>query len=473
MKTINTLKKTLKNQDTLKQTLRSIILEGQRHYLEFLTSNLVLEYITFIEVIGEEETKKLIEKDLRLKEIINSVQEIMSEPEKWLNASLDNKEAVFKQLGIFREDLSDQVAVLAGYDDQVKQYEYILRRKFPEAKVIEKDVTVDQLVMEIMSYIYEYEDSMTINNRIKTVYGQLPVRMSKIKLHEWIEQALMGLKGIYKRDLDNYLAYLEETYAPETIKGYGLVMKSVYESINTFETLFENHVEELEISQLSEGMERIKSLLEACVSLYTYTVTVINNIMGMITCVSEESYEQEKETLEEFMETIKYIYNRRHEEHIVDAYLVKRLDTLSADFEDQRMDNKKWDALFNEIKEGYTDEIVELKLSEALDGLLTIHILISSSYFAPLETTLEDLSVVDMPMLMNAIESFIKRLDAISQQDGRWQKRARIANLLSVLIKYQRSPGEIEDYIRETFENCRDQKEKMGSLAAIRSLMVD
>jgi len=196
MKIIDGLKKSLKNNDNLKETLRSIIFEGQSHYLEFLTSNLVLEYLTFIEVIGEEETKKLTEKDLKLKEIINSIQEIMSEPEKWLKPSLEKRDDVYRRLETYRNNLSDQVAVLAGYDDQIKQYEYILRRKCPKAEALEKDVSVDQSVEEIMAYIFEYEDNMTINNRMKSVYGQLPVRMSKIKFHEWIEQALMGLKGI-------------------------------------------------------------------------------------------------------------------------------------------------------------------------------------------------------------------------------------------------------------------------------------
>jgi len=266
---------------------------------------------------------------------------------------------------------------------------------------------------------------------------------------------------------------MEETYAPELIKDYGLVMKPIYEDLKVFEILYEGPIEASEVSDLFVGMESIKRLLESCVSLYTYTATVINNIMGMIHCISKESYEQKIELLDGFMETSKYIHSRRHEEHIVDADLVQQLDVISADFEDKRMDHNKWDALFNEIKQGYGDEIIELELSEALDGLSSIHILISSSYFAPLETTLEDLSIVDMPMLMNAIELFIKRLDTISQRDGRWQKRARIANLFGVLIKHHISPEEIEDYIREAFEDCRDQKEKIGSIEAIRSLMVD
>ncbi|PKM68053.1 MAG: hypothetical protein CVU95_05245 [Firmicutes bacterium HGW-Firmicutes-2] len=475
MKTIDTLKKSLKNHSNLEDTLRTVVMEGQYHYLEFLTTNLILEYLTFIEVIGEEDTKELIEKDLQLKEIINSIQETMSEPDRWLNASMDKKEDVWMRLNMFRDSLSDQVAVLAGYDDQIKQYAYILRRKFsnPEVEVAEKDISVDHAVMEIMAYLFEYEDNMTINNRIKSVYGELPVRMSKIKFYEWIEQALLGLKGIHKKDLDNYLTYMEETYAPESIKGYGTVMASVYEDIKVFEDLFEDHIEESEVSCLYEGMEGIRRLLESCVSLYTYTTTVINNMMGMLNCLSQESYEEKKALLNRFMETIKYIHSRRHEEHIVDAFLVNQLDTLSADFEDKRMDNSRWDGLLNEIKQSYPNEIIELKLAEALDNLSTVYTLMSSSYFAPLKSTLEDLRIVDAPMLMSHVELFIKRIDTISQKDSRWQKRARIANLLSVLNVFHKSPEEIETYLRDVFEGCRDQKEKMGSITAIRSMMLD
>ncbi|PKM57629.1 MAG: hypothetical protein CVU98_05055 [Firmicutes bacterium HGW-Firmicutes-3] len=475
MKTIDTLKKLLKNHNNLEDTLRTVVMEGQYHYLEFLTTNLVLEYLTFIEVIGEEETKKLIEKDLQLKEMISSIQAFMSEPEKWVNALMDKKEDVWTRLNMFRDNLSDQVAVLAGYDDQIKQHAYILRRKFPDTdgEAIEQDISVEQSVMEIMAYLFEYEDNMTINNRIKSVYGELPVRMSKIKFHEWIEQALLGLKGIHKKDLDNYLTYMEETYAPESIKGYGMVMESVYEDIKVFEKLYNDPIEEMEVSRLFEGMEGIRRLLESCVSLYTYTTTVVNNMLGILNCLTQESYEEKKVILNNFIETIKYIHNRSHEEHIVDAFLVNQLDALSTDFEDKRMDNSRWEGLLNEIKQGYPDEIIKLNLAEALDNLSTVYILLSSSYFAPLKSTLEDLRIVDTPMLMTHVELFIERLDAVSQKDGRWQKRARIANLLSVLNVYHKSPEEIETYIRDVFEGCRDQKEKIGSMTSIRSMMLD
>jgi hypothetical protein len=474
MKTIDTLKKLLKNHNNLEDTLRTVVMEGQYHYLEFLTTNLVLEYLTFIEVIGEEETKKLIEKDLQLKEMISSIQAFMSEPEKWVNALMDKKEDVWTRLNMFRDNLSDQVAVLAGYDDQIKQHAYILRRKFPDTdgEAIEQDISVEQSVMEIMAYLFEYEDNMTINNRIKSVYGELPVRMSKIKFHEWIEQALLGLKGIHKKDLDNYLTYMEETYAPESIKGYGMVMESVYEDIKVFEKLYNDPIEEMEVSRLFEGMEGIRRLLESCVSLYTYTTTVVN-MLGILNCLTQESYEEKKVILNNFIETIKYIHNRSHEEHIVDAFLVNQLDALSTDFEDKRMDNSRWEGLLNEIKQGYPDEIIKLNLAEALDNLSTVYILLSSSYFAPLKSTLEDLRIVDTPMLMTHVELFIERLDAVSQKDGRWQKRARIANLLSVLNVYHKSPEEIETYIRDVFEGCRDQKEKIGSMTSIRSMMLD
>jgi len=461
----------MRNNKNIEETLKSIITEGQSHYLEFLTTNLVLEYLTFIEVIGEEETRKLIEKDLQLEEMINSIQAIMSEPEKWLSPSVEKKEDVFKQLSIYREKLSDQVAVLAGYDDQVRQFEYIIRRKYPEAEALEKESSDDQSVMEIMAFVFEYEDNMTINNRIKSIYGQLPIRMSKIKFHEWIEQALLGLNGIHKKDLDNYLAYMEETYAPESVKGHGLVMKSVYEEIKAFENLYEDHIDESEVSGLFERLENIQSVLESCVSLYTYTTTVINNMMGILNCLSKESYEQKELVLNHFVETTQYMHSRRHEEHIVDAFLVNQLDTISDGFEDKRMDNSRWDGLFNEIKQGHANEIIKLNLAKALEDLTTIYILMSSSYFAPLVSTLEDLSIVDSSMIMAHIEAFINKLDAISQKDGRWQKRARIASLLSVLNVHHKSPEEIEAYIRDVFEDCKDQKEKRGSMEAIRSMM--
>lgn len=462
----------LKNNKNIDVTITEVAKASQNHYLGYFLSNLVLEYLTYHEYVSEGQNKRIIEEDESLKKVVTYIKKALFDPEKWLGTSPKSVSQKITTLTKYRDALSSHVAAIAGYDDQLKMHDYVLQRRvvenghYPATKVAD-----EEFASRLLQFVFEFEDAITINDRIKSVYSQLPVRMSKMKLHEWIESALVGMKGVTVGDLDNYITYLKETFNPEGIEAYGDVLGSVHEAMKGFDVLYTDIVSADAVERLETTMSGIKMTLESCVSIYTYTASVINNMIGLLSVLTQESFDFNKTEADRFIKVMKYIETRKDELMLIDEVLVDDLDDIAANFEDCRMTNGKVDGLLEEVKQGYVQEIVKLKLSKTYDRLASLYVLQSASYFAPLSVESKEAQPVDERILIDRKNDLITYVDEVSANDSRIGKRARIANLLGVMNVIHQNPQEIHRYIINTLTQCRDEREKNGSKIVLNEMM--
>lgn len=456
----------------IERTLTELAEAAEAHYLAYFMDNLSLEITTFYELIGENHQKALLEDNEGLRKIIQYITKSMGDSEKWLNPSKRSVSMKISTLYKYREQLSDQVAVLAGYDDQLKMYQYILERRKDHEGSKDK-ITDEDFAGELVQYIFEYEDSMTVNDRVKGVYGELPVRMSKLKFHEWVEKALMGMKGVNVNDLVNYTTYLKETYYPEGIKGYGEVAPEFYSEVKSLGVLLTDIVAIDVIDPMEERIRGLQRTLDDAVSLYTFTASVINNMLGILSTLNEVSFENSMTVRGDFLGLMSKLHERRMEEIIIDKDMVKVFDEISLRFSDGIMKNGQYDGLIEEAKQGRLDEIITERLEGRFDRLSSLYILQSSSYFAPVKVSAEDVAMVDELKLIDVTKELLAYLDDASQSNTQIEKRARIANVLTVLNVVHTSAQEIHAYVLSSLSSCRDEREKQGCKAVLRRHMIE
>lgn len=462
----------LKSGEEINVTLKAVAEASQNHYLGYFLSNLILEYLTYHEYVSEGQNRKIIAEDENLFKVVSYIKKALFEPEKWLTTSPKSISQRITTLGKYRDALAKNVAVIAGYEDQLKKHDYVLRRRvlegnqYPEAKISD-----EVFASSLLQFVFEEEDSITINDRVKSVYSQLPVRMSKMKLHEWIESALIGMNGVSVGDLDNYILYLKETFNPEGIEGYGNVLGSVYEALGNFDVLYTDIVSNEDVERLESSMGAIRMTLDSCVSIYTYTASVINNMIGLLSVLTEESVTHNQKAVSRFIKVMNYIETRKDELMLIDDVLIEELNEIAAEFENCRMTNGKIDALLEEAKQGYVDEIVKQKLSKTYDRLASLYVLQSASYFAPLSVELKASEAVNEKVLIDRKNDLLAYVDDAMTKDSRIGRRARIANLLGVINVIHKNPQEIHRYILNTLSQCRDEREKNGSKIVLNDLM--
>ncbi len=472
MKQINEISKALKEDVNIEEALKDTMQVCSNHYLGYFLSNLVLEFLTYFEYVLEDGNKHIIKEDSQLSGVIDYIKSSLLDPAAWLSLNKNDLGERIDRLTSYRDALSNNVAAIAGYDDQLKMHDYVLRRRaldygsHPSGKISD-----DEMASNLLKFLFEFEDAVTINDRIKTVYAQLPVRMSKLKLKEWIEMALLGMKGVTVGDLDNYITYLKETYNPSGIACYGEVLSSVFEQLNTFDVLYTDIVGSEVVEPLEDAMNHIKITLESCVSLYTYTASVINNMIGLLIVLNEESIEENDDHVQRFIRVMNHIDLRKDEEMLIDEDIVAELDDIAAVFESIRMDNGKYDGLIEEAKQGHINQIVELGLDKSYDRLASLYVLQSASYFAPLSQSVDASQLVDEKVLIEKKNDLIAYLEEVSKDDTRIGKRARIANLLGVMNVIHKNPQEIHRYMLNTLTQCKDEREKTGSKIVLNEMM--
>ena len=452
------------------RTLKGLAEAAEAHYLAYFMDNLSLEVTTFYELIGEERQKALLDDNDGLSKIIQYITKALGDSEQWLKPSKAGVTKKINTLYTYREALSDQVAVLAGYDDRLKMYQYILERR-KDYEGFEDTSSDENFAGELVQYIFEFEDSMTINDRVKGVYGELPVRMSKLKFHEWVEKALIGMKGVSVNDLTNYTTYLKETYFPEGIAGYGEVAPEFYSEVKALSVLLTDIVAVDLVVSVEERIRGLHQTLDDAVSLYTFTASVVNNMLGILSTLNDISYETNKEAVENFISLMTKLHQRRTEEIIINEDLIGVFDEISLRFTDVMMKNGQYDGLIEEAKQGRIEEIIEEGLEGRFDRLASLYILQSSSYFAPVKVSVKDVQVVDEQTLIEVKKDLLASLDQGSENNTRMEKRARIANLLSVLNVVHSSAQEIHAYTMSALASCKDEREKQGCKAVLRRHM--
>ena len=466
MSSLGSITHQFKNGTDMNKAIADLAAAGKAHYLAFFLDNLTLEGATFFELIKETGNEKLLAADKDLNKVVQHLTKALSDPEAWLNTKPGSVTTRRKNLIKFRDELSDHVAVIAAYDDMLGMYGHILVRKMDWEEDTESND--EAFAGELINFIFEYEDSVSINDRIKSIYGELPVRMSRMKFQEWVEKALIGMKGVSVRDLANYTEYLKETYWPESVKGYGSVLPSMFDAMLKIGGEMTDILGQDNIDRLYDQVLELKRIIEDSVNLYTFTASVLNNMIGVLSVLDETSLEA-SESGQRFVENMGRLSDRRKEDEIIDDVLVAAFDKMSLTFDSFMTDNGRYDGLFEEAKTGWIDLIVEMDLQETYDRLSGLYVLHSSSYFAPLSVEGQDLTPVDEKFLASVTKSLVADLDEANKESSRDLKRARMANVLGVLNIIHRTPQEVHTYILNALTGCRDAKEK----AACKKLLTE
>lgn len=472
MLSVGKLSEQLRGGNVTEAILSDVVQLSKNQYLGYFLSNIVLEFLTYFEYVNEEGNKHIIDGDETLSEVVALLKNTMLDPKSLLGSTEEALNDLKASLKKYRTKLSDNVAAIAGYDDTLKMHEYVLNRRLARHNTSAfSGISDEEMAGKLLQFIFEFEDAITINDRVKTIYSQLPVRMSKAKFNEWVENALVGMKGVTVGDLDNYITYLKETYNPSGIPGYGEVLLSVYEALSAFDVLYTDIVNNEVVQPLDMSMSRIKTTLESCVSVYTYTASVINNLLGFCIVLNSASLAANKSSAERFVSVMTSVNERKDEMMLIDETMVEALNAIADDFETIRNGNGQCDGLIEEVKQSYLDDVIAAGLGEVFDELSALYILTSASYFAPLSVEARNTQVVDEKVLIEKKKGLIAYLNEASSHDTRIGKRARIANLLGVMNVIHKNTTEIHRYMLNTLSQCKDEREKTGSLYVLNELL--
>ena len=118
-----------------------------------------------------------------------------------------------EELNGLRDETASAMEANTAYTDAFQAYEYVLNRlegRFEPQLMGNRNVQPDEeeWTAEIMAYITDTDEAMVVNERIQSVVGQLPIRLTRNKFFAMVEEGMSVYKGGPASSLDDMLYIL-------------------------------------------------------------------------------------------------------------------------------------------------------------------------------------------------------------------------------------------------------------------------
>lgn len=428
---------------------------------------LMMEYYMFYEVVTEDINPYIA----MAKEMITSLNETVGQA---MSDTLDDtqRKQLVDHILAMRTEVIDRMQVLTGYVDCFVVYEYILNRiqyRFDEKEVLPEDTAFAQ---EVMNFIFGSNDNVTINDNLRVVLGQLPMRMTRSHYFDLIKNCISVYKGSEIESLEGFLYMFrtsamlykhpaQEQYFTEFAGVLQELMEADYEHMDR--TLYELYAEKVRVSA---------SKLNDLSDLYMQIGQIINGVYTLVVtepyCVDEEKMTVVDDVIRGinalFLEKEIDLWQREDlltEEDRLN-WLAEKLPAVEGQQEKLYQSVNVAEAALDELLEGRAEEIEAAGLSDAFIKLHHLSQLNSSSVFAPLESQ-ESAGIVTAEIVEQETEKLLSELKELFQGRSRMFRRAIMAATVEKLPTFFKSAQEIADYMMNALNQCDDEAEKYAS----------
>lgn len=370
-------------------------------------------------------------------------------------------EESIKELAELREKVISKMDILTAYTDLFILYEYMINRLEAVFEADEEPVAMenDAVAKEILQWIFAEEEPALINQHIKEMISCLPVRMTKGKFLELVENAFSIYEESDRQSVDMFDYMLRSAsglYTPKGMaKSYTKLdkVKKLFESKSFAELTKEEYEERKAV--LAEGTDYIRNATE-CLS----DIQAIANALMTVLLTKQYFTLSAERASRRPQEMTEYLLSGETEE----------MDTMFAGVEtemeviSEEITGLESSLLY--VKETMEKQIGELMLSVVYQRLLTVQRLNSSSAYASLtETVTEEKE----GYLKQVKEAFLIDIKEALEQGFRVRNRAVMAAVLRELPVFFNNHTEVMNYVRNALDGCRDEREKKISVELLRS----
>lgn len=462
-----------KNAD--RKALSDYLKEAMRIHRRYGSLSLMLEYYMFYEIVSESGNSYVASE----KEMIGAFNEMV---EKFFFdlPSVEEKAKMAVEILKYRQAIIDRMKVLTAYVDRFVVYEYVLNRvqyRFEDQELLPSDSVFAQ---DLMEFILAGKDSAAINDNIRYVIGQLPMRMTRSKYYELIKDSISVYQGSDVSSLESFL-YMFRTsatfYRDENEDKYFTEFRPVLEELESLD--YENLTYEL-YQIYEEKLRRNAAKLNELSDLYLQLGKLFN---AMYTLCISSPYAEEGQIGEKVIKGINALFLEKHEEFWNEQGLAsvsdeERLEVLSEGLtEIEGMPEQVYEELdiassaLEEVLHGEHRKLEESGEREAFLALERLFLLSSDSVFADLDRE-ETGEKVSAQMAERAAAELIAECKEFFSGKSRMLRRAVMAGTLEKMPVFFKNAQEIADYIMDSLSQCDDEAEKYASKQLLLDLML-
>jgi hypothetical protein len=443
---------------------------ANQYYL-YAGVQLSMHYYSFYESYYDEEDTWSKE----AKEMVSQVNTIIKDSIV-KNPSGYDREAAIKRVDSIRRDIMKRMNILTAYTDIFQTYEYVLNRLEYRFKENTKPVDDTEFAKEILRYIFDTEDNLIINEKIKEIIGQLPIRMTKQKYFELLKESILAYMGADQSSLDTFLYMLRTSAMLYREEDMDTAYPGLWEKKDFLSGLEYKDITRENYDKAWNALQIATLTLETETTVYYSLQEIVNEVYVLLLCSAYQGMVDNNSDLAQkaSFTVIKEISNIfiLNDKKELPAELLDQFTVLEGVPEELQNEIDTLEDSLYEVKHNYKALTESLMLDRLLHVLLRSQSLLSNSLFIDLEDD-KDNGTVDEEMIEKETEALEKELTQLFDQHDRVICRAVIANTISKMPVFFKNHSEVMDYVRYSLERCSDPYEKSACAEIINAIMAE
>lgn len=460
----NQLEQEIRKGKQLEVAIPMLLNQMSSEYYAYSSLSFAMHYYNVYEMLVEEECSESAKESVKvMSEIVRDT--VLSD------FDAEKREQGIKQLHDLRLSIIARMQELTCYADRFSLYEYMLNRIEPNYMEVLEDIDVETEVKTLVSMIFADEDRLVMNERIRGMLSQLPVRMTKNKFYDMLKASLSIYEGSDESTVDDFVYMLRSAagiYQSECQLDDFRALKDAVTRLDhaDYSNLSESSYKELEqvlaeaTSVLTIETESFYAIEEAVNTLYamllnevyasTNEVTVGNSLKGIVT---EITTLLQKEELTSVPEDMVDGFS------VAEGKLEQYLEVVTRD-----------EAMIDLIKQEHQKLAEAMMVMKQLECLVLSQSLVSNSLFIDLEKKWSS-KIADKAYLERVFQSLVEEFSKALEGGNKLMNRARIAATLREMPVLFQSAEEVRDYMRNSLAGCRDVAERVASVSLLKQLV--
>lgn len=436
-------------------------------YNEDSLLHITMEYYVLYETLQEEAGKNNWDMD----EVLEKIEQVISRVFINDECSADTKEEILSVISECRKEVIKKMKLLTMYTDRLALYEHVVNRM--ELK-FQKDYPVsdvDTFVRKVCQFIFSGEDNAIVNERIREILGELPVRMARSKYFQLIEDSMSVYVGSEKASVERFVYMLESSamlYEAEEVEGYLTELSEFSEKICSEKV---SDMSEAEFKELCKDLEYYSEYISAVSDAYVGIQSLLNSLYCFV--ASKQKQEYASESNKACLEIVKDIYDVWEEGNFnpVSEETSNKLTATEGRQEALVEEMMQMETVLSNIAMGHEKELFDFGINKDFQRLLVLQQLVSSAgTFVDFEEE-QNVEIADEAYITSETNKLIEKLKERFANNEISVTRAIIASTLSKFPVFFTSSNEVESYIQDTLGRCSDVAERQASICLIESVM--
>ncbi|MCR5332289.1 MAG: hypothetical protein K6E62_14065 [Lachnospiraceae bacterium] len=365
-----------------------------------------------------------------------------------------------------REKLKEFATDIYAYQDILKLHEYVLARTKPVDAPAGQTVNDEAEARDILTAVFKAGTNAAINENISAVISQLPLRMTKARYHDILDNELKVYADGPKSAFDRNLFLMKMSAGISDWPHFGIArVENCLEMIK-----YPEDIDSASKAKLEEELRKCMELLDDYRDVLELTVQSLDCLMVYMKNYNDAGKDEIdfvlelKNIVDESLENLEKGSRRKMSDRVMGLFS-KTEGIVDTEFE-------KITQNLSRFLKGSTPE-PDRELKPYFDRFLICDRLLSQSYYADIDDTGEtEEEPMGIPAVEKEVDEFCGILFEKTSAESKMLARARMAATFTNVPVFFTSRTEVMNYVLGSIGGCRDQYEKEVSIKLARNMIV-